>query len=116
MDISGPDETIHQIVRLRIMAALTALPEGEMLEFIRLRAMVAASDGNLATHLNTLDAAGYVSVVKDYAGRKPRTRIAATAAGRAALERHVAYLRSIIDGEGGGDGVTAAGRAAVVVS
>jgi DNA-binding PadR family transcriptional regulator len=95
------DETIHQIVRLKIMAALTALPAGEMLEFIRLRAIVAASDGNLATHLNTLDAAGYIAVLKDYVGKKPRTRIAATAAGRTALERHVAYLRGIIDGTAG---------------
>lgn len=94
-----PDDTIHQIVRLKIMAALTALPPDEMLEFIRLRAIVDASDGNLATHLNTLDGAGYINVLKDYVGKKPRTRIAATASGRAALDRHVAYLRAIIDGE-----------------
>jgi len=98
MDGAAPDETIHQIMRLRIMAALTALPAGEMLEFIRLRAIVAASDGNLATHLNTLDNAGYIKVLKDYVGKKPRTRLVATPAGRTALERHVAYLRGIIDG------------------
>lgn len=93
------DDTIHQIVRLKIMATLTALPAGELLEFIRLRAIVKASDGNLATHLNTLDAAGYIDIRKDYLGKKPRTRIAATTKGRAALDRHVAYLRAIIDGD-----------------
>jgi len=98
-DFAGPpDETIHQIVRLKIMAALAALREPEMLEFIRLRAIIGASDGNLASHLNTLESAGYIVTHKDFVGKKPRTRIAVTAIGRAALARHTGYLRAILDG------------------
>jgi DNA-binding MarR family transcriptional regulator len=98
-DFAGPpDETIHQITRLKIMAALAALPQPEMLEFTRLRAIVRASDGNLATHLNTLEIAGYIAISKDFNGKKPRTRISITPTGRAALRRHTGYLRAILDG------------------
>ena len=43
------DEIIHQQVRLRIMAALNAVPDGEPIEFTRLKAIVQATDGNLVT-------------------------------------------------------------------
>ena len=92
------DEIIHQQVRLRIMAALNAVPDGERLEFTRLKAIVQATDGNLGAHLMTLENAGYVGIEKDFVARKPRTRIAMTRTGRKAFARHVAYLRDIIDG------------------
>lgn len=96
----APDEVIHQSLRLRIMAALNPLATGEMLEFTRLRAIVGATDGNLGAHLGTLENTGYVSVVKDFAGRKPRTRIGMTVAGRAAFRSHVTYLRALLDQTG----------------
>ena len=83
-------------MRLRIMATLHALPEGVLMEFIRLRSILGATDGNLGTHLGTLEGAGYIAVTKDFIGRKPRTRVAATAAGRAAFEGHVAFLRGLL--------------------
>ncbi len=95
------DEIIHQSTRLKIMAALNALPRPEMLEFVRLRAVSGATDGNLGAHLTTLERAGYVKIVKDFVGRKPRTRVGMTETGRRAFDNHVAYLREIL--EGGGD-------------
>jgi DNA-binding MarR family transcriptional regulator len=92
------DEIIHQQVRLRIMATLNAVPDGERVEFTRLKAIVRATDGNLGAHLATLENAGYVGIEKDFVARKPRTRIAMTRAGRRAFARHVAYLRDILDG------------------
>ena len=93
-----PDEIIHQQVRLRIMATLNAVPEGERIEFTRLKAIVQATDGNLGAHLTTLEGAGYVGIEKDFVAKKPRTRIAMTHAGRKAFARHIAYLRDILDG------------------
>ena len=57
------DEIIHQPVRLKIMAALKALPTGEAIEFVRLKAIVQATEGNLGAHLTTLENAtlGFVS-------------------------------------------------------
>lgn len=94
-----PDEIIHQSLRLKIMAALNALPGGEAIEFTRLRAIVGATDGNLGAHLATLEDAAYVAIAKDFVGKKPRTRITMTRDGRRAFARHVAYLRDILDGE-----------------
>ena len=91
------DTVIHQPIRLKIMAALNALPDGEAIEFIRLRAILRATDGNLATHLGTLEQAGYIEIAKDFVGKKPRTRAMLTREGRRAFERHVAYLRDILD-------------------
>jgi DNA-binding MarR family transcriptional regulator len=92
------DEIIHQSLRLRIMATLAALPRADAIEFPALKGLLKATDGNLGAHVATLETAGYVSVVKDFADRKPRTRISMTPAGRRAYESHVAYLRSLIDG------------------
>ncbi len=101
--MQAPNEIIHQSLRLRIMAALNAMGDGEPLEFTRLRSIVQATDGNLGAHLMTLEEAGYVRTKKDFAGRKPRTRVTMTAAGRRAFEQHVAYLRNVIDGAVAGE-------------
>ncbi len=93
-----PDSIIHQPVRLKIMAALNPLPASEKIEFVRLRAIVAATEGNLGAHLGTLEQAGYIAVEKDFDGKKPRTRVRLTKNGRRAFEVYVAYLRDIIEG------------------
>ena len=95
--MGAPDELIHQSLRLKIMAALHAARGGDGLEFGRLKALVGATDGNLGTHLTTLEGAGYVSIAKDFVGRKPRTRAAITSTGERAFRAHTAYLRGIID-------------------
>src|ERR1041385_9280967 len=102
--MSAPDEIIHQQVRLRIMATLNALAEREAIEFTRLKAILAATDGNLGAHLGTLENAGYVGIEKDFVAKKPRTRVSLTREGRKAFARHVAYLREILDGTDTGAG------------
>ncbi len=60
--------------------------------------MLDMTDGNLATHLAALEKAEYVAIDKDFAGKRPRTRVALTAKGRKALCSHVAFLRSVLEG------------------
>ncbi|HWA91503.1 MAG TPA: transcriptional regulator [Rhizomicrobium sp.] len=91
-----PDAIIHQPVRLKIMAALKALPPSEALEFVRLKALVGATEGNLGAHIATLEEASYVEVEKDFVGKKPRTRVRLSKDGRRAFEDYVAYLRDIV--------------------
>lgn len=91
------DELIHQSTRLRIMTALQALKKQDWIAFVRLKVLLGASDGNLGAHLETLARAGYVDIDKQIAGKKPLTRIRATAAGSAAYRQHVAALRSLLD-------------------
>ena len=95
------DEIIHQPLRLRIMAALTALPDAQGLDFTRLKKLTGATDGNLGAHIETLAKAGYVAVTKAFVGKKPQTTVTATAAGRGAFARHVAMLQEIIAASGG---------------
>ena len=92
-----PDAIIHQPLRLKIMAALNALPTHAQIEFMSLKPVVGATDGNLGAHIVTLENAGYVEVEKDFVGRKPRTRVRLTKAGRRALAKYTAYLRDILD-------------------
>ncbi|MGF6726222.1 DNA-binding MarR family transcriptional regulator [Paraburkholderia sp. GAS41] len=92
------DDTIHQPVRLRIVAALKALPKGEQIEFVRLKEIVRTTEGNLGAHVAVLEKAGYVEISKDFAAKRPRTRIAITAVGRRAFTLYVDQLKRIIDG------------------
>ena len=91
------DEIIHQPLRLRIMAALNAMPTRAGLEFVRLKSLTGATDGNLGAHIETLAKAGYVAVEKAFVAKRPQTTVILTPAGRAAFARHVAQLQQIID-------------------
>lgn len=95
--MSDFDEIIHQSTRLRIMSALNVLHPNDWIEFTRLKAAVAASDGNLGAHLETLERAGYIDIEKQFAGRKPQTSIRLTRAGRKAYAAHAFHLRSLLD-------------------
>jgi DNA-binding MarR family transcriptional regulator len=103
VSVATPNDLIHQALRLRIMAALAAARSEGPLDFGRLRALTDATDGNLSTHLSTLESAGYLKISKDFVGKKPRTRVTITRAGSAALREHLAYLQSIIDASDLGD-------------
>jgi len=92
------NELIHQPVRLRIMAALMALPSGSQMEFTALRDLLGVTDGNLGAHLRRLEDAGYIVVGKAFVGRKPRTYIAVTPMGQRAFENHVRALEEIMQG------------------
>ncbi len=92
-----PNEIIHQPVRLKIMAALNTMPAGQWLEFVALKAIVKATDGNLGAHLNTLEAADYVRVKKDFVGKKPRTRVCLSGRGRSAFANYVTCLHSLLN-------------------
>ena len=90
------NEIIHQPVRLRIMAALTMLKPNQEVDFIYLRDMLGVTDGNLGAHLLKLEDAGYIAVKKIFVERKPRTYVAATAAGRKVFKAHVEALEAIL--------------------
>jgi DNA-binding MarR family transcriptional regulator len=90
------NEIIHQPVRLRIMAALVTLEDGDEVDFTYLRELLKVTDGNLGAHLRKLEEAGYIAVNKTFIERKPRTFVAATLEGRKVFQEHVAALESIL--------------------
>jgi DNA-binding MarR family transcriptional regulator len=89
----GLDETVHQRHRLGI---LTITAEAQRAEFGYLREALGLTPGNLSKHLTVLEQAGLIEVEKGYAGRRPRTWVRITAAGRAALAAELATLTELL--------------------
>jgi DNA-binding MarR family transcriptional regulator len=87
------DRVIHERGRLAIMSMLAASPE---LSFTELRDVLRMTDGNVTTHIRTLQEAGYVSVAKSYKHNRRLTTLSATAAGRAAFAEYVSLLERIV--------------------
>ena len=87
------DRVIHEKGRLAIMSMLAASLE---LSFTELRNMLAMIDGNLTTHLRTLQEAGYVSVAKSYQDNRRLTTLSLTSPGRRAFAEYVSLLERIV--------------------
>ena len=87
------DRVIHEKGRLAIMSMLAASPE---LAFTELRDALSMTDGNLTTHIRTLQEAGYVSVSKSYANNRPLTTCSLTAAGKKAFAGYIDLLEQIL--------------------
>jgi DNA-binding transcriptional ArsR family regulator len=92
------DPLIHVEARLRIVATLAALHDGDTLSFTRLQDMIGLTPGNLITHLRKLEDAGYLSSEKTGNGVASRTSVALTNRGRAALDAYTEALRDLLDG------------------
>ena len=80
-------------IRIGIMSALMV---NENISFNDLKALLDATDGNLATHLKTLEETGYLKVQKGFIGRKTNTLYAVTKAGEKAFRAHLDALEQII--------------------
>ncbi|MEV8508602.1 transcriptional regulator [Actinoplanes sp. NPDC051475] len=88
-----PDPVLSTMTRLSLVAFLAATTEAD---FAGVRDAVGLTDSNLSKHATALETAGYVAVRKGYVGRRPRTWLALTPAGRRALKTHVAALNAIL--------------------
>jgi DNA-binding MarR family transcriptional regulator len=87
------DRVIHEKGRLAIMSMLAAAAE---LSFTELRDTLGMTDGNLTTHIRTLQQAGYVAVTKSVQNNRPLTTCSLTVAGRKAFTAHVDLLEQIV--------------------
>lgn len=87
------DRVIHEKGRLGIMSMLAAAPE---LAFTELRDSLGMTDGNLTTHIRTLQEAGYVAVAKSYQNNRPLTTCSLTTNGRKAFSGYIGLLEQIV--------------------
>jgi DNA-binding MarR family transcriptional regulator len=93
------DPLIHVPTRLKIVATLAALPDGDALSFTRLQDMIGLTPGNLIIHLRKLEDADYISSEKTKNGTAPKTTtVALTAQGRKALHTYTQALRDLLGG------------------
>ncbi|HMX40514.1 MAG TPA: transcriptional regulator [Saprospiraceae bacterium] len=79
--------------RLGIMSVLVV---NDWVEYGRLKDLLNLTDGNLASHMKPLEAAGYVEYRKQFVGRRPQTTYAATSAGKADFKAHLAALEALL--------------------
>jgi len=98
MSADSLDPVIHAPARLRIVATLAALPDGDALSFTRLQEILELTPGNLITHLRKLEEAGYLTSETSGNGRASRTSIALTRPGRDALATYTRALRRLLGG------------------
>jgi len=75
------------------MSLLAASPE---LSFTELRDTLNMTDGNLTTHIRTLQEAGYISVAKSYQNNRPHTACTLTTSGRKAFTAYINLLEEIV--------------------
>lgn len=81
--------------RLGIMSVLMV---NEAVSFNSLKELLSLTDGNLATHLRSLEEAGYVEFKKEFIGRKPSTIYSVTETGKQAFNDHLNELEKFIKG------------------
>jgi len=92
------DPLIHVPTRLRIVATLAALPDGDALSFTRLQNILALTPGNLIIQLRKLEEADYICSTKTGNGSTQKTTVAMTSKGRAALGAYTQALRDLLSG------------------
>jgi DNA-binding transcriptional ArsR family regulator len=90
------DPVLTDPTRLRIQAALHALPAEAAMSFTILRKALMLTDGNLGKHVHVLLDAGFVTTEEHWRGKRRTTLYRATSAGRAAFDAHVEALNAII--------------------
>lgn len=87
------DRLIHERIRLGIVSALAT---NDSLSFNDLKRVLKTTDGNLSVHARKLEEAQYISCVKFFEGRVPRTEYRLTAAGRRALSEYLDQMEEWI--------------------
>ncbi|MDT4986094.1 MAG: hypothetical protein QOI74_188 [Micromonosporaceae bacterium] len=87
------DETVHQRVRLGILAILSEAAE---CTFPVVRDELELTDGNLSRHLRVLEEAGLIEIRKGYEGRRPCTWLSLSRQGRKALRDEITALQRLV--------------------
>lgn len=86
------DRIIHEPVRLAILKILTSAKE---VDFNFLLTVLGVTKGNLATHTNTLESAGFIEVKKEFRGKMPHTSYRITEKGRRQFQKYWENLKAL---------------------
>ncbi len=91
--IENLNKTFDSRVRLGIMSALMV---NDKINFNDLKELIDVTDGNLASHVKSLEESGYIKVNKGFIGRKTNTTYAVTKVGEKAFQQHLNALEKMI--------------------
>ena len=103
----GLDRVIHEKARLGVLTSLMAHPKG--LAFGDLKQLCGLTDGNLSRHLQVLQDAGLVEIIKGYEGNRPHTTCRLTKTGRRRFLDYLAVLEQLVRDAARAAGNVAAG-------
>ena len=90
----GLDRVIHEKARLGVLTSLMAHPKG--LAFADLKRFCGLTDGNLSRHLQVLEEAGLVDILKGYDDKRPQTICKITANGRRRFLNYLSVLEQVV--------------------
>ena len=91
---AGLDKLLEHRLRLSICVLLSRFDE---VSFSRLKELTGETDGNLGANLRRLEDAGYLTVRKEFVGRKPVSWYRLADPGRDTLRSHLDALSSLIE-------------------
>lgn len=91
--IQNINKAFDHRIRLGIMSILMV---NENADFSTLKELLGVTDGNLASHAKALENENYITVEKQFIGRKPNTKYIATKEGRKAFQEHIEALEKLI--------------------
>jgi DNA-binding MarR family transcriptional regulator len=94
LSISKIDKVIHEPARLRVMAYLFVV---ESADFLFLQRQTGLTWGNLSSHLSKLEAAGYVTIEKEFLDKKPHTTLHLTDKGRTAFQTYRQSMKQVFE-------------------
>lgn len=95
--MKNPIEHLNKIFDSRIrLGIMSALMVNDSVNFNELKELIEVTDGNLATHLKTLEENAYIKVQKGFIGRKTNTMYSVTKAGEKAFKLHLDALEKMI--------------------
>jgi len=80
--------------RLGIMSVVII---NDSMDFNSIKNLLGLTDGNLASHIASLEKSRYIKVNKTFIGKKPNTSYSVTALGRKAFKEHLDALELIIN-------------------
>ena len=91
--IEGLNKNFESNVRLGIMSILVV---NESVDFKTLKEMLNVSDGNLASHIKSLEKVNYIIVEKKFIGKKTNTSYIATLQGKQAFKNHIEAIENFL--------------------
>ena len=95
--MKNPIGALNKIFDSRIrLGVMSILIVNDSISFNELKQMLELTDGNLASHLNTLEQAQYLKVQKSFIDKKTNTTYIITDLGKQAFKAHLEALEKMI--------------------
>ena len=89
------NKSFESRVRLGIMSVLMA---NDWMDFGSMKELLEVTDGNLSSHISSLEKLEYVEIRKEFIKKRPKTSYRVTKKGKSAFTLHLAALEKLLKG------------------